>query len=154
MSDALLKPTDLDQDLVIITDPCTAGCIPSNVVYRPGASSTAVTSTNPFRVIYGDGSGMNGTIVQDVVSFGGLAIPTQKFGAGMMTGGNGLEGDFLNLYSGLLGLGFVNTVANDPGVGAVPLVQALYKSGKLDQPLFAFAYATQMSANNVVTSGG
>lgn len=144
------------QDLVIVSAGCTTatGCIDTTVVYNSLRSTTAVLSTTPFSSTYADGSSINGTVVQDVVSMGHLSIPKQLFGAATSTGGNGLDGaTSLKGYSGIIGLGFQvnNTVG---GIGAVPFMQALYNSGQLDQPLFSVSYATEATSPYALASGG
>lgn len=133
------------QDLVIITSPCVTGCDNTTPLYQPKLSSTSLVSSTPFHIAYTSG-GASGVLISDKMGFGGYSLDMQTFAAANISSEIFLPGG----VNGLLGLG-LQPLANSQ---AIPFVQALYVSGMLPAPLFAFAFARWGNQAQGVHPGG
>lgn len=107
---------------------CT-NCASGHSSYDHTASSTFHPNGTAFSIRYGTGS-MKGFVAHDVITMGPLktdvdfACATNEPGATFKAA----------KFDGLLGLAWP-TISVD---GVVPVMQALYKAGQLDDPVFAF----------------
>lgn len=130
---------------MIVTAPCASGCTSDTPLYQPHSSSTSLVSITPFNIAYQAG-GASGVLVSDVMGFGGYSVQSQTFAAANVSstivGAGGVNG--------LLGLGNQPLATSQ----AIPFVQALYISGQLPQPLFAFAFARWGSQATGMHPGG
>ena len=104
----------------------TTGC-DGHHGFNASASSSVQPMNLSVAVAYGDGSSVRGTLVEERVLLGGVAVPAAAVAllqAGSSTPATGV-------FDGLLGLGLSNAVP--PGV-----VQVAYGAGLLPQPMFSF----------------
>ncbi|KAG8865233.1 hypothetical protein FRB96_000123 [Tulasnella sp. 330] len=145
---AQMQNIDFDtgsSDLVIPLVGCTGSCMAPLFNYTE--SSTYRSTTEMFSLIYEDGGGVDGLVAVDKVSFAGLTVQKQGFGAISSESGN-----FGGPYSGLLGLGFP--------AKSTPFFINLCKQGVLDKwsQLFAFylsragAKGSELSIGRIDTS--
>jgi len=107
---------------------CT-NCASGHAQFDPQASSTFQPNGTAFSIRYGTGS-MKGFVVHDVITMGPLKTDVD-FACATNEPGRTFQAA---KFDGLLGLAWP-TISVD---GVVPVMQALYKAGQLDQPVFAF----------------
>ena len=118
-------------DLVLATSPCT-GCETTTTLYSANRSTTSSELGTSFSITYGTGSA-SGTLVTDLVSIGGLNVSGTTIAACTTVDDLLTE----SYESGLLGMGWKALATS----GATPLLEQLYNSGALDEPVFGMAFA-------------
>lgn len=123
---------------------CT-NCASGHSMYDPMASSSFKPNGTAFEIQYGTGS-MKGLIVHDFVHLGGL---TSEVDFAVATNEPGKTFQAAK-FDGLLGLAWP-TISVD---GVVPVMQALYKDGQLDDPVFAFYLNNDDNVKGELTIGG
>ncbi|KAH8920034.1 acid protease, partial [Atractiella rhizophila] len=76
--------------------------------FTSSASSTFVSSTNPWEITYGDGTTITGFVAQDTLRIAGFTIPSQGFSLANITSEQLERG----VEDGLIGLGFSTLARN------------------------------------------
>ncbi|KAL8278599.1 hypothetical protein RQP46_008891 [Phenoliferia psychrophenolica] len=122
-------------DLYLMTaaqpDSCT-DCVITGPLYNASASSTANVSTTPVSIRYLIGE-TSGVVVQDVVSFG-------SFSANQTLAATSISHNITTVgaQTGLLGLAWAQTAVTN----STPFVENLWRTGQLDEPLFALSFSS------------
>lgn len=131
-------------------------------------SSTFKQSVTLFAVNYGGGS-CGGLLASDVISVGGLTVPSQYFGSVSAVSPGFVGGP----EAGILGLGFqaiatvstLKSLVNESDAtahpsrllsqsGKMPLVQSLIAAGLLARDMFGFYFSRNNAIGSTVTLGG
>jgi len=112
--------------------------------YTSQRSSTYQQDGHPFAIQYGSGS-MSGFTSIDTLGIGGLSLANVTFAEAVEEPGVAFA---MTKFDGILGLGYPALSVD----GSMPVFDALYKSGKLAEPLFAF-YLQKKSAPTAGAAG-
>jgi len=123
---------------------CT-NCASGHSQYDPTASSSFHPNGTAFSIQYGTGS-MKGFVVHDMVKLGPVQTDVD-FACATNEPGRTFQAA---KFDGLMGLAFP-TISVD---GVVPVMQKLYKDGKLDDPVFAFYLNDDDNKKGELTLGG
>ncbi|KAJ3252184.1 Vacuolar protease A [Boothiomyces macroporosus] len=109
-----------------------------HTTYHSSKSSTFVKNGTAFSIQYGSGS-LTGTIDQDTVSVGGLAIKNQLFAESIKEPGTAFT---VAKFDGILGLAYQRIAVN----GIAPPFYNMVADGLVAQPLFGVYLADQSSS--------
>jgi len=123
---------------------CT-NCATGHNMYDPSKSSTSKRNGTAFAIEYGTGS-MKGVVMHDVVTIGALSTAVDFAVATTEPGVTFKAAKF----DGILGLAWP-TISVD---SITPVMQALYKDGKLDAPIFGFYLQSSDDVQGELTLGG
>jgi len=126
-------------DLLVPSSSCTDKDCESHNQYDSSASSTYVENGKKFSIEYGDGSTATGTLCDDTVTVGGLAVTGQAFAE--ITKESGIE--FTLPYDGILGMGYQAISSTD----SVPVFNNMYTQGLVDENLFSFYLNTDLDSD-------
>lgn len=131
--------------MIVQTVPCISGCTSSTPLYRPSESETSQDLQHPFTISYQAG-GAAGEVYSDILSVGGF-VGRQQFGGVTSSSASVGPGG----VNGVLGLAFKALSS----IGQTPFMEAVYQAGKLTQPIFGVALATQGTYSTpTITAGG
>jgi len=129
-------------DLVLPGTDCTANC-EGHTLYDPSWSSTSEITKQPFKLSYGDGSSVQGTVFLDTVALAGFQATNQSVGDSSQYS----DGFSLPRFpsDGLMGMAFKQISE----FNASPVFQTLVEEGMVSDPVFAFRLGTSGSKLDV-----